>query len=142
MISLLFWDFHKVFIIYHRFSIYILPFELTVVGRMLPVWNLIVPTVLYNVLKYLFSKAVKNITSDILVLQQKQEQESRVSLKGQKDRSDNEGHDIKATAQIVSLVVSEMVFFPLETILHRFGTILLFPIYATLSYDLVITVVL
>lgn len=47
-------------------------------GRMLPVWALIVPTVLYGVLKYILSVVIRNVVSQSIHLRNRSKQEKRV----------------------------------------------------------------
>lgn len=49
-------------------------------GRMLPVWALVFPTVVYGLLKYFFSMVVKNVASRVLHLQKKNSLKKTVML--------------------------------------------------------------
>ncbi|XP_069697716.1 mitochondrial outer membrane protein SLC25A46-like isoform X2 [Periplaneta americana] len=87
-------------------------------GRMLPVWALVVPTVMYGLLKYLFTIVVRGVASRIMHVSRKHEQEKQGAL-----TRDVLGHaasqDIEMTSALVGLIAADVVFFPLETILHR-----------------------
>lgn len=49
-------------------------------GRMLPVWTLVWPTVMYGVFKYLFGTLVKNVSASIMHINYKYEHQKKVSF--------------------------------------------------------------
>lgn len=85
-------------------------------GRMLPVWALVTPTVMYGLLKYLVCLITRGITSRVLHSQRK-------ALKERQGAFPREIHqtseDIEITSSLVGLVTADVLLFPLETILHR-----------------------
>ncbi|PSN54025.1 hypothetical protein C0J52_14572 [Blattella germanica] len=77
-------------------------------GRMLPVWALVMPTVMYGLLKYLFTVVVRGVSSRIM--------HGALS----RDMLGNAAsQDIELTSALIGLITADIVFFPLETILHR-----------------------
>ncbi|KAJ9598718.1 hypothetical protein L9F63_010604 [Diploptera punctata] len=87
-------------------------------GRMLPVWALVVPTVMYGLLKYLFTMLVRGVSSRVLHVSRKHEQEKQGAL--QRDMlGQAASQDIEMTSALIGLITADVVFFPLETILHR-----------------------
>lgn len=50
-------------------------------GRMLPVWALVVPTVVYGLLKYLLSVVVQNVASRAIHIRNRNSQIKRVGTK-------------------------------------------------------------
>lgn len=87
-------------------------------GRMLPVWDLVIPTVIHGVFKYLFQCLIKNFASSAMQISYRQEFERKGAFP--KDFMNQSVHqEIEVTAQLLSLVASDVLFYPLETILHR-----------------------
>jgi hypothetical protein len=103
---------------------------------MLPVWALVVPTVSYCLLKYLFGLVIQGATSRILEVTQKEEQRRRVkfslsvqyqiiyhvALQGAFPKeliNQPPNQDIELASCLVRDIVSDIVFYPFETILHR-----------------------
>jgi hypothetical protein len=103
---------------------------------MLPVWALVVPTVSYCLLKYLFGLVIQGATSRILEVTQKEEQRRRVmiplsaqyqniyhvELQGAFPKeliNQPPNQDIELASCLVRDIVSDIVFYPFETILHR-----------------------
>lgn len=107
-------------------------------GRMLPVWALVVPTVSYCLLKYLFGLVVQGATSRILEVTQKEEQRRRVNqsfsiifmniftvllyIQGAFPKeliNQPPNQDIELASCLIRDILSDIVFYPFETILHR-----------------------
>ncbi|XP_073835337.1 solute carrier family 25 member 46a isoform X2 [Musca autumnalis] len=85
-------------------------------GRMLPVWCLIGPTVGVGITKYLFGLVIKGISSRIMRRRIQQAQERR----GAKFKDDSlETQNVEIYSNLISMLTTEVIFFPLETILHR-----------------------
>ncbi|XP_075154678.1 mitochondrial outer membrane protein SLC25A46-like [Haematobia irritans] len=85
-------------------------------GRMLPVWCLIGPTVGVGITKYLFGLVIKGISSRIMRRRIQQAQER----KGAKFKDDSlETQNVEVYSNLISMLTTEAIFFPLETILHR-----------------------
>lgn len=49
-------------------------------GRMLPIWTLLIPTITYSTLKYIFGMVIENVVSHAIHLKNRFKQEKRVSL--------------------------------------------------------------
>ena len=83
---------------------------------MLPVWALLPSGICVGLTKYLFSVIVKGISTRILSkhYQKKEEQ------KGAKTRDlTTINNDVELASNLISLITSEILFYPFETILHR-----------------------
>ncbi len=85
-------------------------------GRMLPVWALLPSGVCIGLSKYLFSVIVKGISTRLLSRHiQKQEEK-----KGARSRDlTTINSEVELASNVISLFVSEVLFYPFETILHR-----------------------
>lgn len=85
-------------------------------GRMLPVWVLIGPCVGIGLSKYLFSVIVQGISTRIMA----KSITNRQIKRGAKPRDiSTENQNIEIYSTLMSIVLSETVFFPMETIIHR-----------------------
>ncbi|XP_044764948.1 solute carrier family 25 member 46-like [Coccinella septempunctata] len=84
-------------------------------GRLIPIWALVLPTVTLGLAKYLFSLMIKSASSKILLAKVKYEHETTGAL----PRISSETQDINLSASIISLIASDIVFYPCETIVHR-----------------------
>ncbi|KAI8114788.1 Solute carrier family 25 member 46 [Lucilia cuprina] len=85
-------------------------------GRMLPIWALIGPTVSVGITKYLFSLVIKGLSSRIMRRRIQQAQER----KGAKFKDDSlENQNVEVYSNLISMLTTEVIFYPLETILHR-----------------------
>ncbi|XP_055843399.1 mitochondrial outer membrane protein SLC25A46-like [Episyrphus balteatus] len=85
-------------------------------GRMLPVWALLGPSVSLGLTKYIFSLFVRGISSHIIrrSIQNNQEQ------KGAKVKDDSLIiQNVQIYSNLISILTSEILFYPFETILHR-----------------------
>lgn len=85
-------------------------------GRMLPCWALIGPSVGFGLCKYLVSVIVKGISSRIISKQIHRREEKKGARSRDLTTINNE---IELYSNIISLIMSESLFFPFETILHR-----------------------
>lgn len=85
-------------------------------GRMLPYWVLIGPSVGFGLCKYLVSVIVKGISTRIISKQIHRREEKKGARSKDLTTINNE---IELYSNIISLIVSESLFFPFETILHR-----------------------
>lgn len=87
-------------------------------GRMLPVLTLVVPTVMFGLLRYLFSIMVRGVAYQVMHFSHRHEQEKQGALS-----RDTLGHavsqNIELTSALIGLIAADVAFFPLETILHR-----------------------
>uniref|UniRef100_A0A1A9UQB6 Solute carrier family 25 member 46 n=1 Tax=Glossina austeni TaxID=7395 RepID=A0A1A9UQB6_GLOAU len=85
-------------------------------GRMLPIWALIGPTVGVGLTKYLFGLVIKGVSSRIMRRRIQQSQER----KGAKFKDDSlENQNVEVYSNLISMLTTEVIFYPLETILHR-----------------------
>ncbi|CAK9809424.1 Mitochondrial outer membrane protein SLC25A46 [Anthophora quadrimaculata] len=92
--------------------------EVSYKGRLIPIYSLVVPTVVYGVSKYLFTLAVRGITSRIMHIRQKRSQE----LRGAYSRdllSETVIQDIELQSMLISTFMAEALFYPWETVIHR-----------------------
>ncbi|XP_014282462.1 mitochondrial outer membrane protein SLC25A46 [Halyomorpha halys] len=87
-------------------------------GRMLPVWSLVVPTVVHGAFKCMFQSLIKNFASACMQINCRQEFERKGAYP--KDwMNQSLLQEIEVTAQLISLIGADVLFYPLETILHR-----------------------
>ncbi|XP_004536375.1 solute carrier family 25 member 46 [Ceratitis capitata] len=85
-------------------------------GRMLPAWYLIGPCISVGITKYLFGLVIKGISSRIMRRRIQQAQER----KGAKYKDDTlENQNVEIYSNLISVLTSEVIFYPFETILHR-----------------------
>ncbi|XP_055374819.1 mitochondrial outer membrane protein SLC25A46 isoform X2 [Condylostylus longicornis] len=85
-------------------------------GRMLPCWALVGPTVGLGITKYLFGLIIKGISSRIMRRRLNAVQEQ----KGAKFRDESlYNQNVEIYSTLISVVTSEIIFYPFETILHR-----------------------
>lgn len=85
-------------------------------GRMIPVWGLLGPSVGFGLSKYLFGVVVKGISTRIISKQINRREEKKGARPRDLTAMNNE---IELYSNIISLITSEIIFFPFETILHR-----------------------
>ncbi|KAE8749764.1 hypothetical protein FOCC_FOCC003504 [Frankliniella occidentalis] len=85
-------------------------------GRMLPVWALVTPTVMYGLLKYLVCLFTRGVTSRVLHQQRRAIKERQGAFPREMAQT---SEDIEITSSLVGLVTADVLLFPLETILHR-----------------------
>lgn len=87
-------------------------------GRMLPVWKLVIPSVVYGLLKYLIGIMIRNMTCRILQLSHEIDQRKMGAVP--KDYMNQAySQNIETTASFIALLGTETILYPLETILHR-----------------------
>ncbi|KYN37347.1 Solute carrier family 25 member 46 [Trachymyrmex septentrionalis] len=87
-------------------------------GRLIPIYALVPPTIVYGVSKYLFTLIVKGVTSRIMHVRHKHSQEAKGAYS--KDLlSESIIQDIETQSILVSICVADIVFYPLETVIHR-----------------------
>lgn len=85
-------------------------------GRMIPVWQLVGPSVGLGITKYMFGLIVRGITTRIL--------QRRINLsenqKGAKSKDiSTQNQNIEIFSTLISIMTTEIIFYPFETILHR-----------------------
>lgn len=85
-------------------------------GRMLPVWALVTPTVMYGLLKYLVCLCTRGVTSRFLHTKRRALRERQGAFPREMHQT---SEDIEITSSLVGLVTADVLLFPLETILHR-----------------------
>lgn len=87
-------------------------------GRLIPIYALVPPTIVYEVSKYLFTLIVRGVASRIMHVRHKHSQEARGAYS--KDLlSDSVVQDIEMQSILVSTCAADVVFYPLETVIHR-----------------------
>lgn len=87
-------------------------------GRMLPIWVLVLPTVTLGICRYFFSTIVKGSASRLIHINYQYQQESHGALP--RDPANTLLiREIDLTASLISIIASDVVFYPFETILHR-----------------------
>lgn len=79
-------------------------------GRMLPIWILVGPHVGLGLSKYIFGLIIKNMTTRVM--------QRKYDHKGAKPR-ELVTQEVQIYSTLTSLIVTEIIFYPLETILHR-----------------------
>lgn len=89
-------------------------------GRLLPIWALIMPTVAFGLCRYLFSTAVQSAVSRFLHIRER----FNIGKQGvlPKDIALHCSNTITTTdinATFISLVLTDVVFYPFETVIHR-----------------------
>ncbi|XP_003703273.1 mitochondrial outer membrane protein SLC25A46 [Megachile rotundata] len=87
-------------------------------GRLIPIYALLPPTIAYKVSKYLFTLAVRGITSRIMHIRQKHSQE----LRGAYSRdllSEATLQDIELRSALISTFIAEALFYPWQTVIYR-----------------------
>ena len=87
-------------------------------GRMLPIWMLIIPSVTVSISRYFFSLAFQGTASKIMHLYHKHKQENTGVLPRNLPNTSTV-QEIEFNANLISLIASDIVFYPCETILHR-----------------------
>lgn len=85
-------------------------------GRMLPIWALLPSGVCIGLSKYLFSIIVKGISTRLLSKHIQKREEKQGARSRDLTTINNE---VELTTNIISLFMSEILFYPFETILHR-----------------------
>lgn len=86
----------------------------------LPFWQIMLPTTAYGVLKYAFTQATLSLSSALLYLSHcfdETERDDCLRAKGGIEIKNREDIFLKAT--VISFLSAEVVFFPLETVVHR-----------------------
>ncbi|XP_020299451.1 solute carrier family 25 member 46-like [Pseudomyrmex gracilis] len=87
-------------------------------GRLIPIYALAPPSIVYGVTKYLFTLIVRGVASRIMHIRHKHLQEARGAYS--KDLlSENVVQDIEMQSEFVSICAADIVFYPLETVIHR-----------------------
>ncbi|XP_011871367.1 PREDICTED: solute carrier family 25 member 46-like [Vollenhovia emeryi] len=87
-------------------------------GRLIPIYALVPPTIVYGVSKYLFTLIVKGVTNRIMHVRHKHLQEARGAYS--KDLlSESVVQDIEMHSILVSVCAADIVFYPFETVIHR-----------------------
>lgn len=85
-------------------------------GRMIPIWALVGPNIALGLSKYIVSLAVKGITTRVMMFRVQNGDQQR----GARPRdTETVQQNIEIVSTLISLMTTEMLFYPLETILHR-----------------------
>ncbi|XP_026749858.1 mitochondrial outer membrane protein SLC25A46 [Galleria mellonella] len=90
-------------------------------GRMLPIWAIVLPTAALGVSKYLAHVTIKSLTARVLRFQQRHKHELSDSYNMNYHKSTQNPliEDINLKANIFSFIAMEIMFYPVETIIHR-----------------------
>ncbi|XP_038221962.1 solute carrier family 25 member 46 [Zerene cesonia] len=90
-------------------------------GRMLPIWAIVLPTAAFGITKYFAHLALKSITVRILRFQQRHRHELSASYDMNHPKSVPNPliEDLNLKANIFSFIAMEVIFYPVETIIHR-----------------------
>ncbi|XP_011339281.1 solute carrier family 25 member 46 isoform X2 [Ooceraea biroi] len=87
-------------------------------GRLIPIYALVPPTIIYAVSKHLFSIIVKGVSSRVMQVRHKHLQEARGAYS--KDiLSESVLQDIEMQSTIISICAADVAFYPIETVIHR-----------------------
>lgn len=92
-------------------------FYFNVLGRMLPVWIIVVPTVTYGVFRYISNILVSKSVKHILVMYELYNLRKVDALP--EDISTSDDVRFEAVSDLTASALSDAVLFPLETIMHR-----------------------
>ncbi|KAJ6636643.1 Mitochondrial outer membrane protein SLC25A46 [Pseudolycoriella hygida] len=85
-------------------------------GRMIPVWALVGPTLTLGLSKYIFGLTIRGATARVMTYRLRHAQEKR----GARSRDiEAEKQDIEIYSTLLSVMTTEVIFYPFETILHR-----------------------
>ncbi|XP_034939051.1 solute carrier family 25 member 46-like [Chelonus insularis] len=87
-------------------------------GRLIPIYALLAPHVAYGVAKYLFSLIVRGVVSRIMWLRDRHAQE-RTGAYSRDVVSEATIQDIELHSALISMCAADVVFYPLETVVHR-----------------------
>ncbi|XP_017050847.1 solute carrier family 25 member 46 [Drosophila ficusphila] len=85
-------------------------------GRMLPAWALIGPSVSFGITKYLFNLVIRGVSSRIM---RRRITNSQDSQGGKFYDNTLEHQNAEIYASLIAILTTEVIFFPLETIMHR-----------------------
>ncbi|OWR54490.1 hypothetical protein KGM_208020 [Danaus plexippus plexippus] len=89
-------------------------------GRMLPIWAIVYPTAALGITKYFAHIILRKVAAKVIRFQQRHKHELSDSYSGNYSKSQNPLiEDINLKANIFSFVTMEILFFPVETIIHR-----------------------
>lgn len=105
-----------IFDVFREGSSRLLAWSVPAKGRMLPVWALLGPSVSFGLSKYLFGVIVKGISTRVISKQIHKREEKKGARSKDLTAINNE---IELYSNIISLIMSEILFYPFETILHR-----------------------
>ncbi|XP_046966614.1 mitochondrial outer membrane protein SLC25A46 [Vanessa cardui] len=90
-------------------------------GRMLPIWAIVLPTVSLGISKYFAHILLRSVTVRILRFQQRHKHELNDSynVNYSKNAQNPLIEDMNLKANIFSFITMEILFYPVETIIHR-----------------------
>ncbi|KAH0539893.1 solute carrier family 25 member 46-like [Cotesia glomerata] len=87
-------------------------------GRLIPIYALLTPHVTYGVAKYLFALIVRSVVSRVMWLRDRKLQE-RTGAYSRDIVSEGMMQDIELHSTLISMCAADVIFYPLETIVHR-----------------------
>ncbi|XP_077298606.1 mitochondrial outer membrane protein SLC25A46-like isoform X2 [Arctopsyche grandis] len=89
-------------------------------GRMVPIWGIVMPTVAMGVAKHVVLVGLRGLFGQILKFRQRHIDDLRNTYSKNKDETnDLSAVDIDVNASLTAIIMSEIIFFPVETIIHR-----------------------
>lgn len=87
-------------------------------GRLIPIYALLPPTIAYEVTKYLFCRFVRSITKCIMIMRLKHRQKYAATSDGYA-LSETLIQDIELQSIPISMCATDVIFYPIETVIHR-----------------------
>lgn len=87
-------------------------------GRIIPIYALLVPHITYGIVKYLFGLVVKGVATRIMIVRDRNLQEKQGAF-SKEIISESTMQDIELHSTLISMCAAEVLFYPLETIVHR-----------------------
>lgn len=92
--------------------------EISNKGRLIPIYALLPPTIAYEVTKYLFTLIVRGITSRIMHIRHKHRHEYTEAYSNNL-LPDTLIQDIELQSIPIAMCTADVLFYPLETVIHR-----------------------
>ncbi|XP_039758572.1 solute carrier family 25 member 46-like isoform X2 [Pararge aegeria] len=90
-------------------------------GRMLPIWAIVLPTAALGITKYFAHMLLRKITVKVLRFQQRHRHElsDSYNINHTKNEQNPLIEDMNLKANIFAFITMEIIFYPIETIIHR-----------------------
>lgn len=86
---------------------------------MLPVWIVVMPTVTYGVLRYLTNILVSKSVKRVLIFYELRKLRKTGAIPKDYDSTSSDNERLEAVSDLTASAVSDIILFPLETIMHR-----------------------
>ncbi|KAF7997924.1 hypothetical protein HCN44_009322 [Aphidius gifuensis] len=87
-------------------------------GRIIPIYALLVPHITYGIVKYLFGLVVKGVATRFMIVRDRNLQEKQGAY-NKEIISESTMQDIELHSTLISMCAAEVLFYPLETVVHR-----------------------